>query len=39
MINSLGGTEKAWGSTVSVNIEDLVTILGNKEKKRRALCH
>ncbi|MET4561204.1 spore germination protein KC [Lysinibacillus parviboronicapiens] len=32
MINSLGGTEKAWGSTVSVNIEDLVTILGDKEK-------
>ncbi|WP_235616254.1 Ger(x)C family spore germination protein [Lysinibacillus parviboronicapiens] len=32
IINSLDGSEKAWGSTLSVNIEDLVNILGNKEK-------
>lgn len=32
MINSLDGSEKAWGSTLSVNIEDLVHSLSNKNK-------
>ncbi len=32
MINSLDGTEKAWGSILSVDIDDLVTTLGKEEK-------
>ncbi len=32
MANSIKGAEKAWGTTLSITVEDLVTILSNKEK-------
>lgn len=32
MLNSLDVTEKAWGSTIAINIDELVNTLSNKDK-------